>query len=50
MITNNAICTREINSIIAVAEEGFGKRKIQQTGRIFEEETNKMLHLEHCFE
>jgi hypothetical protein len=45
-------CTREIKSRIAMAKAAFNKKKTlfyQQTGLKFEEETSKMLHLEHGF-
>jgi len=57
MLTNDGRCTREIKSRIAKAKAAFNKKKTlftsksfyQQTGLKFEEETNKMLHLEHGF-
>jgi hypothetical protein len=52
MITNDARCTREIKSRIAVAKSVFNKKKTffyQQIGRKFKEETSEMLHLEHRF-
>jgi hypothetical protein len=51
MVTNDARCTREIKSKIAMAKAAFNKKKTlhQQTGLKFKEETSKMLHLEHSF-
>jgi len=43
--------TREIKSRIAMTKAAFSKKKTfyQQIGLKFEEETNKMLRLEHGF-
>ena len=51
MLTNDGRCTREIKSRIAMAKAAFNKTRTfyQQIGLKFEEETNKMLHLEHGF-
>jgi len=50
MLTNEGRCTREIKSRIAMAKAAFSKDSFyQQTGLKFEEETNKMLQLEHGF-
>jgi F0F1-type ATP synthase beta subunit len=51
MITNDARCTCEIKSRIAMAKASFNKKKSfhQQTGIKFKEETSKVLHLEHRF-
>jgi hypothetical protein len=52
MITNDARCTREIKSRIAIAKAEFNKKKAffpQQIGFKFKEESNKMLHLERSF-
>jgi hypothetical protein len=51
MITNNAVCTCEIKSIIAKAKAAFNKKKTfhKQSGLKFKEETSKVLHLEHSF-
>ena len=52
MLTSDGRCTREIKSRIAMAKAAFSKKKTlfyQQIGLKFEEETNKMLHLEHGF-
>jgi hypothetical protein len=53
MITNDARCTREIKSRIAMAKAALNKKKKnlfqQQTGLKFKEETGKVLYLEHCF-
>jgi hypothetical protein len=51
-ITNDARCTREIKSRIAMAKAAFNEKKNifhQQTGLKFKEETSKVLHLEHSF-
>ena len=50
-ITNDAKCTYEIQSRIAIAKATFNKKKTlcQQTDLKFKEETNKVLHLEHRF-
>ena len=51
MLTNDGRCTRDIKSRIVMAKAAFSKKKTlyQQIGLKFEEETNKMLHLEHGF-
>jgi len=52
MLTNDGRCMCEIKSRIAMAKAAFNKKKTlfyQQTGLKFEEETSKMLHLEHDF-
>jgi len=52
MLTNDGRCTCEIKSRIAMAKAAFNKKKTlfyQQIGLKFEEETSKMLHLEHGF-
>ena len=52
LLTNDGRCTREIKSRIAMAKAAFSKKKnsfYQQIGLKFEDETNKMLHLEHGF-
>ena len=52
MLTNDGKCTCEIKSRIAMAKAAFSKKKTlfyQQIGLKFEEETKKMLHLEHGF-
>jgi hypothetical protein len=52
MITQDARCTHEIKSRIAMAKAAFNKKKTffhQQTGLKFKEETSKLLHLEHIF-
>jgi len=52
MLTNDGRCTCEIKSRIAMSKAAFNKKKdsfYQQIGLKFEEETNKMLHLEHGF-
>ena len=51
LLTNDGRCTREIKSRIVMAKAAFSKKKTfyQQIGLKFEEETNKMLHLEHGF-
>ena len=48
MLTNDGRCTREIKSRIAMAKAAFSKKETLFTSK-FEEETNKMLHLEHGF-
>jgi len=51
-ITNDAKCTCEIKSRIAIAKATFNEKKktlCQQTGLKFKEETNKVLHLEDRF-
>jgi len=52
MLTNDGRCTCEIKSRIDMAKAAFKKKKTlfyQQIGLKFEEETSKMLHLEHGF-
>jgi hypothetical protein len=50
MLTNDARCTREIKSRIAMAKAAFNKKNFhQQTGIKFKEETSKVLRLEHTF-
>jgi hypothetical protein len=51
MITNDARCTREIKSRIAMTKAAFNKKKTfhQQIGLKLKEETSKVLHLEHSF-
>ena len=52
MLTNDGRYTCEIKSRIALAKVAFNKKKTlfyQQIGLKFEEETSKMLHLEHGF-
>jgi len=51
MLTIDGRGTCEIKSRIAMAKAAFSKKKTfyQQIGLKFEQETNKMLHLEHCF-
>ena len=51
MLTNDGRCTCEIKSRIAMAKAAFNKKKTlyQQILLKFEEETSKMLHLEHGF-
>jgi hypothetical protein len=52
MITNDARCTREIKSRIAMAKAAFNKKKnlfIRKLDFKFKEETSKVLHLEHSF-
>jgi hypothetical protein len=52
MITNDAKCTHEIKSRIAMAKASFNKKNVffyQQTGLKFKGETSKVLHLEHSF-
>ena len=51
LLTNDGRCTREMKSRIAMAKAAFSNKKTfyQQIGLKFEEETNKMLHLEHGF-
>ena len=51
-LTNDGRCTCEIKSRIAMAKAAFSKKKTLFTSKLdlkFEEETNKMLHLEHGF-
>jgi hypothetical protein len=49
MITNDARCTREIKTRIAMAKAAFFKKKTlhQQTILSAKEETSEVLHLEH---
>ena len=49
MLTNDGRCTREIKSRIAMAKAVFKDSLYQQIGLKFEEETSKLLHLEHGF-
>ena len=50
MLTNDGRCRCEIKSRIAMAKAAFNKKKTLFTSNIiFEEETSKMLHLEHGF-
>jgi hypothetical protein len=50
MITSDARCAGEIKIRIAMAKAAFNKKKChQQTGLKFNEETSKVLHLEHSF-
>jgi hypothetical protein len=52
MITNDASCTREINSSIAMAKAAVNRKKncfISKTKFSFKEETSKVLHLVHSF-
>jgi hypothetical protein len=50
IITNDARCTREIKSVIAMAKAAFSKKTFhQQIGLKFVEKTSDMLHLEHNF-
>jgi len=50
MLTNDGRCTREIKYRIAMAKAVFNKQTFyHHIGLKFEEETNKMLHLEHGF-
>jgi hypothetical protein len=52
MMTNGARCTGEIKSRIAMAKAASTKKKTlfhQQIGLKFEEETSKVIHLEHNF-
>ena len=52
MLTNDGRCTCEIKSRIAMAKAAFNKKKNLFTNTLdlkFEEETSKMLHLEHGF-
>ena len=46
---NEARCTCEIKSRIAMAQAAFNRQKTfhQQTGLKFKEETSEMLHLDH---
>ena len=51
ILTNDGRCTCEIRSRIAMAKAAFNKKKTLFTSKLekFEEETSKMLHLEHGF-
>ena len=51
IITNDARCTREIKSEIAMAKAALNKKKTlhQQTGLKFKEEVSKVSHFEHSF-
>jgi hypothetical protein len=51
ILTNNGICTREIKFRIVMAKSAINKKTLfyYQIGLEFEEETSKMLHLEHGF-
>ena len=52
MLTNDARCTCEIKSRIAMAKAVFNKKRALFTSILdlkIEEETSKMLHLEHGF-
>ena len=51
VLTNDGRCTCEIKSRITMAKAAFNKKKTlyQRIGFKFEEETSKMLHLEHGF-
>ena len=51
ILTNDGRCTCEIKSRIAMAKAAFQQEDslCQQIGLKFEEETSKMLHLEHGF-
>ena len=52
ILTNYGRCTCEIKSRIAVEKAAFNKKKTLFTIKLdlnFEEETSKMLHLEHGF-
>jgi hypothetical protein len=52
MITNDAKCTREIKSRVALAKATFNEKKTyfqQQIGLKFKEGTSKVLNLEHRF-
>jgi hypothetical protein len=51
MITNDARCTCEIKSRIAMTKAAFHKKKTfhQQIGLKYKEETSKMPHLEYIF-
>jgi hypothetical protein len=48
MVTNDARCTLEIKSRIAMATQHSTRRR-QQSEREFKEETSKVLHLELSF-
>jgi hypothetical protein len=50
MVTNDAICTREIKSRVAIAKGAFYKKKALFTRKFdlsSKEETGKVLHLEY---
>ena len=52
MLTNDGRCTYEIKSRIPMAKAAFNKKKTLFTSKLdlkFNEETSKMLHLEHGF-
>jgi len=52
VLINDGRCTCEIKSRIGMAKAAFNKKKTlfnQHIGLKFEEETSKMLHLEHGF-
>jgi hypothetical protein len=52
MLTNDGRCTCEIKFRIAMAKAAFNKKRAlyyQHIGFKIEEETSKMLHLEHSF-
>jgi hypothetical protein len=51
MITNNARCTHEIKPTIAMEKAVFNKNNSfhQQIGLKLQEDTSKVLHLEHRF-
>ena len=51
-VANDGRCRCEIKSAIAMAKSAFNKKKTLFTSKLdlkFEEETSKMLHLEHGF-
>jgi hypothetical protein len=52
VITNDARCTCEIKSRIAMAKAAFNKKKTLFTSKLdlnLRKKTNKVLHLEHSF-
>ena len=52
VLTNDGRCSREIKSRIVMAKAAFNKKKNLFTSTLdlkFEEDTSKMLHLEHGF-
>jgi hypothetical protein len=52
-ITNDAPCAREIKSKIATGKVTLSEKKTffhKKTGLKFQEETSKVIHLEHGFE
>jgi len=49
VLTDDGRCTCEIKSRIAIAKGAFKKKKALFTRLKIEEETSKMLHLEHSF-